>query len=190
MSTDPGTATTLSGPEPRAAASRPVAVVGIGNPLQGDDGLGPRVVELLRDHRQRGEPPGDGIPAGVELIDGGTCGLFLLPALAGVAGLILVDAVDIGAPPGSIHLRTGAEVVRPWRPGGAAGRSFTVHHLGLADVVAVAGLAGVLPSATVLIGVQPTCLDLRLGLSAEVSAALPAVLDAVRLWCRALADSG
>ena len=73
---------------------RKIAVLGIGNPLLGDDGFGVAVVNAFKS--TLGEPPD------VELIDGGSLGIYLLPYLEGKTHIIVVDAVDFGGKPGEI----------------------------------------------------------------------------------------
>jgi len=68
-------------------------IIGIGNPLCGDDGIGVAVVERMQQA---------GLPAGVEAIDGGLGGLSLIDYFEDVPHVILVDAVDFAAPPGEI----------------------------------------------------------------------------------------
>ena len=85
----------LAAPEP-AKASKRLLVAGVGNVLRGDDGFGPRVTELLKD-----------LPAGAEVIETGIGGVALLQEIMmGCDGLILIDAVERGAPPGTVFLIT------------------------------------------------------------------------------------
>ena len=76
-------------------------VLGIGNPLLGDDGFGVEVIARLRGERSWPQ---------VELLDGGTAGLYLLPHLEGRAHILVVDAIDFGGRPGQIVHRPVAEV--------------------------------------------------------------------------------
>ena len=62
-------------------------IIGLGNPLRGDDGVGVRVVQALAERA---------LPAGVEVVDGGTQGLGLVSLLEGQKRVILVDAADVG----------------------------------------------------------------------------------------------
>ncbi len=78
-----------------------IRIIGVGNPLMGDDGVGIKVIELL--HQQE-------LPKSVELIDGGCGGLKLLPLLSGCRKLIIVDAADFSAPPGRVRTVTNADL--------------------------------------------------------------------------------
>jgi hydrogenase maturation protease len=150
----------------------PLVVLGIGNVLLGDDGVGVHAVRALAE--------GGGLPPSADVIDGGTGGLSLLPIIRGAAALVLVDAVDVGADPGSRHVLTGAGLY-------AGLVRLSVHQIGASDLLAVARLTGVLPAEVVLVGVQPASLAPDVRLSPVVAAALPGVLTTVRRWCHRLA---
>lgn len=85
-----------------------VLVLGVGNILLSDEGIGVRVVEALQ-QRYR-------VPEGVEMVDGGTCGMDLLDLIAGRDHLILVDAVATGGPPGTVVRLEGDEIPALFRP--------------------------------------------------------------------------
>lgn len=78
-----------------------VVVIGCGNPLRGDDGVGPEVVRRLATR---------GLPAGVRCVDAGTGGIDAVLAMRGVAEVILVDACRSESPPGTLHEVSGAAV--------------------------------------------------------------------------------
>ncbi len=140
-------------------------VLGLGNPLCRDDGLGVvAVAEILR----RFVPP-----EGARILDGGTLGLSLLPHVEDAEDAILVDAIRDDAPPGTLVRLEGAEV----RP--AVEARLSVHQVGVADLVAVAELRGRLPRRLVLLGLVPAELDVAVGLSPAVASGLPALVDAV-----------
>ncbi|MBV5350338.1 hydrogenase maturation protease, partial [bacterium] len=77
-------------------------ILGLGNTIMSDDGIGPKVIEKLRSE--------GGLSDDIDLVDGGTLGLDLLPFLEGVSKLILVDAVEIGKPAGTVVRLAGDEV--------------------------------------------------------------------------------
>lgn len=142
-----------------------MAIIGLGNPLRGDDGIGPRVVqELAR----------CALPPGTVALDGGTAGLGLLGLLNGWDRVIVVDAADVGQEAG--------QFVR-FRPDQArlaeAIDGFSFHHAGLAEVLALAcALDQPLPPLVVF-GVQPGQVGWQEGLSAAVEASLPALVEAI-----------
>jgi len=81
-----------------------VLVLGIGNPLLGDDGFGVRAVEEMERHYV--------IPDGVRLLDGGTQGLYLVNDVRAARRLLVFDAVDYGLPPGTLKVLRGGDVPR------------------------------------------------------------------------------
>ena len=142
-----------------------IRVIGVGNPLAGDDGVGIAVVEQLER---------EGVPAGVEVIDGGTGGLTLLTLMEGAQAVVLVDALEMGREPGTVAGFAYAEGV--FR---AEAAGLSLHQAGLGEVLALGAELGELPEVFV-VGVQPQQIQLGLGLSAPVAAALPAMVAQVR----------
>jgi hydrogenase maturation protease len=140
-------------------------VLGLGNVLCADDGLGPAAVARLQ--RQWAPPPGCWV------LDGGTLGLSLLPLVEDARRVILMDAVRLDAAPGSCVRLTGQEIEPAVR------ERLSVHQVGLADVVDALRLRDRLPEEMVLLGAVPASLGLGLGLSPAVEAAMPALLESL-----------
>ena len=148
-------------------------ILGIGNSLLSDEGVGVQVLDYLRERYP-------GLP-GVALLDGGTLSFTLLPYIEDAANLIVVDAAELGAVPGSIKVFCGADMDcfagRPRR---------SVHEVSLADLLAISHLTGTLPSNRALIAVQPQHVDWGSQLSGPVTAAVPLVarevVDLARQW--------
>jgi hydrogenase maturation protease len=150
-------------------------VLGIGNLLMGDEGVGVHAARAL-EHA----PPGPG----VTVVDGGTGGFHLLEYLSTYDPVILVDATMDGQPPGSVR------ILEP-RYASDFPRALTAHDIGLRDLIEAAVLTGPLPKiwlVTVSIAeMQPMQTDL----SAEVAASLPRVIETVkRLVAAAQRDGG
>lgn len=142
----------------------PVLVLGIGNALMGDDGVGARVVEALRAGAADGSLD---LPAGIELVDGGTLGLGLLPWLAEARAAVLVDAALVGGAPGTVVV---------WRddlPAGDGADRRLDHAGGVVDLLATARLTGALPGAVSVVGIAPGTMEAGDQLSAPVAAAMP-----------------
>ncbi len=144
-------------------------VAGVGNLLRGDDGFGPAVTKLLGH-----------LPVGVEVIETGIGGIALLQELmAGCGGLILIDAVDRGAAPGTVF------VLEPEVP---EGEHVPDVHLANPDrVLTMAKTIGVLPDRVRIIGCQPMEVDeLGMSLSPPVQAALATAVtrieETVHAW--------
>lgn len=150
-----------------------VLVLGVGNILLSDEGVGVRVVETLQDRYE--------VPPGVELLDGGTAGMDLLDVIADRDRLVLVDAVDTGSPPGTVTRFADRDIPARFRT------KSSPHQIGLADVLAMLTLLGKAPRGITVIGIQPQSLDLGLTLSPVVAAH---VEEMVTLVERELADLG
>lgn len=144
----------------------PTLVVGLGNPLMTDDGIGIAALERLR---RRWAPP-----TGVELVDGGTWGLFLLPQIEDASRVVLIDAIDVGAEPGTVVV-----LERDRIPGSLRGNALSPHQVGVRDLVGLATLRGTLPEETVAIGIQPDVVELSTDLSPTAGAALDELLERV-----------
>lgn len=144
-----------------------VVILGIGNVLLGDEGVG---VHVIRQLETQAEP----LPPGVVPVDGGTLGIELLPVVQDAVALILVDAVSIGSEPGSVQTFRGEEIEA------RLSRHVSPHQVGSADLIGVARLLGVLPRQTALVGIQPERIAFDLELSAPVRNALSGAIRAVR----------
>jgi len=145
--------------------STELLVLGLGNPLCGDDGAGIAAVTRLRARFRA--------PAGVEMLDGGTLGLSLLPYLQGARRAILVDAVCTGDPPGTLVRLQGHDVAH------AAAHKLSPHQVGVADLLDGALLSGRRPDPLVLVGVVPAQLELGTRRTAEVESRIDDLVQAV-----------
>jgi len=141
-------------------------VLGLGNTIMSDDGIGPKMIEQLQHDVT--------LPDGVTLLDGGTLGLDLLSHLEGVQRMIIGEAVEIGQPAGTCVRLAGDEVPM------ALETKLSPHQMGMKDLLAVARLMGQLPEEIVLIGVQPASLEMDTELTAPVAAAIPTLLTMVQ----------
>lgn len=153
----------------------PLVVLGIGNTLLRDDGVGVHVVRELERRAARGDAL---LPPHTQLVDGGTLGLDLLSLIAGARAVLLLDAAFLGGAPGDVTVLRGDALVG--RPGG----SRAVLPAGILDLLAAARVADLLPRAVSMVGVEPCEVAAGLDLTAEVEAALPATVAGVidELW--------
>ncbi len=142
-----------------------IVVLGVGNLLMADEGLGVRCVERLAGDAR--------LPQFVRLVDGGTSTHELLEDLEDLDGLVIVDAVVTGAAPGTVVRLEGTEV--PF----AFSRKLSPHQHGINDLLATLTLLGRAPRRVVLLGVVPVSLTLSMELSPEVEAVLPGVMTRV-----------
>jgi len=153
------------GDRSEARADRaPVLVLGIGNTLLRDEGVGVHVVEALRAHS---------LPEGVELCDGGTGGMDLLDVMEGRRTVIVVDAMQADHPPGTVLRLTPADLMRP------TGGGISIHEFGLLDTLGMARLMGTSPGEVVIFAIQPKDISLGLELSPELAATVPRVVETI-----------
>jgi hydrogenase maturation protease len=136
-----------------------VVVLGIGNIILSDEGVGVRAAEALE--------AGFDLPEYVEVIDGGTAGMELLGPLSGVDLLVVLDAIKGGGAPGSIVKLAGKEVPVFFRT------KLSPHQVSICDVLAGLEFSGDLPRDVVLIGVEPDSLELGLELTPAIAARVP-----------------
>lgn len=151
-----------------------VLVLGIGNILWADEGFGVRCVEEL-DRRYEMAP-------GVEVLDGGTQGLYLVHRIVGARRLIVFDAIDYGVAPGTLKLVRDDEV-----PRFHGVRKMSLHQTGFQDVLSAADLLGGSPSQLLLVGVQAGELDdyggsLTDPVRAQLEPALAVALEQLAAW--------
>ncbi len=143
----------------------PLLVLGLGNVLLEDDGVGGAAVSALREQFEA--------PRGVRVLDGGTLGLSLLPYLDMADTVILVDAVRADASPGSL-IRLDGDEVAP-----AVATRLSPHQVGVADLLDGARWLERYPSRVVLLGLVPASMQLAVGLSPQVHASLTALVDRI-----------
>jgi hydrogenase maturation protease len=140
-------------------------ILGLGNILLGDEGVGVRVVERLLDLYH--------FPEGTQALDGGTLALDLLPYVEDADRMVVIDAVDMRAEPGTVVRITDEEVPT------FLSVKVSPHQMGLADILSAARLRGLSPSELVLWGVQPEAMDTTLELSPSVAAQVDVLVNGV-----------
>ena len=150
-----------------------VLVLGVGNILLSDEGVGVRVVEALQDRYV--------IPDGIDVVDGGTSGMDMLDIIGGRDHVILIDAMKTGGPPATIVRLCGDEVPAFF------GLKISPHQLGLSDVLAALKILECEPANMTLIGIEPADLDLGLELSPTIAGKLD---DLVQMVASELSDIG
>ena len=154
-----------------AAMDGPAVVIGVGNLLLHDDGVGVRVMQALR---SAAEHDPEAIP-GTRFVDGGTLGLDLLPTFEGARSLLLLDAVDLDQPAGTVSVLRGDDDILA--AGGTWGGCIPG---GVGELLSVARLMGWLPEPVALVGIQVSDTTYGEGLSACVAAALPRAVETAR----------
>jgi hydrogenase maturation protease len=136
----------------------PIVVLGLGNVLRRDEGLGIRALQRLQERYA--------LSREVQLVDGGTLGLELLAYLEDARRLLVLDAALTEGPPGTLIRLAGDDV-----PAFLGMRS-SPHEIGLADLLAVLRLRGCEPEEVIVLGMQPEVIELGWELSPTVSARL------------------
>ena len=148
-------------------------VLGIGNTLLTDEGVGVRVIERL------GEAS---LPEDVELLDGGTLSFTLAGPIEEADALVVVDAANLKSPPGEMQVFEGQAMDAFLM----SNRKTSVHEVGLTDLRAIALLAGHWPERRALVAIQPERVDWGEAPTPAVAQAIPlavqTVQDLIRSW--------
>lgn len=154
--------------------SAKVLVLGVGNALLSDEGVGVHTVRHLE--ARHGDLPE------VEWLDAGTLSFTLAAAIEDAAGLIVIDAARMHEPPGSVRVHEGEDMDRFL----VRHRKLSVHEVSLMDLLQIARLTGSLPARRALIGIEPASLDWGEAPTPAVARAIPVaarhVLDLVARW--------
>lgn len=140
-------------------------VLGIGNMLIGDEGVGCKTVTEISNRYS--------MPSNVECLDGGTAGFELLSYIDSKDHLIVIDALQNDMEPGTVVMVEGEDVPKAFMA------RTTPHQLGICDVLAAAELSECMPGRLLLYGVEPKQLDVGIGLSPEVEAGMEKIISAV-----------
>jgi len=142
-------------------------ILGLGNTLLGDEGVGVKTVSYL----QNTQP----VLQTVEMLDGGTLSFILAGPVEDADNLIVIDAAQLNSAPGTVHLFEGQEmdqfVMR--------NKHNSVHEVSLSDLLVIAHLSGQLPQRRALIGIQPERIDWSDTLSDSVAQSVPVASDLV-----------
>ena len=149
-----------------------ITILGIGNTLYTDEGLGVHAIEALE--KQYGQD------VQVELIDGSTDGMSLLGPVEDTDYLIVIDAINAGKEGGTIIELHGNDIPAYY------GIKMSIHQLGFQEVLLASKLREKYPKNIVMIGMQPTSLELAIGLSKTNEAQLPELIKRVeqqiKIW--------
>lgn len=140
-------------------------ILGVGNYLLSDDGVSVHAIERMLTLNQ--------LPAEIQVVDGGTCGLDLLQYLEGVSRLIIIDAVNNRGEPGTLIRLTGDQVPA------YLSLKISPHDIGLPDLLATAKLRDLYPQQVVVLGIQPESLAVGVELTPAVAARLDELVQVV-----------
>lgn len=143
----------------------PIAIIGIGNLLMGDEGVGIHAIASLR---------GLAWPEGVEILDGGTAGVGLVHLLDGRQLAIIIDCADFGGKPGEIRSFDVEDLKRDERDESG------LHATDLLTALALARQTGSSAQKTIIVGIQPKSIAMGMSLSPEVQSALSQLPEIIR----------
>lgn len=153
-----------AGSELESSLVTPVLVLGVGNILLGDEGVGVHIIRAMQ-LRER--------LTGVELLDGGTLTLDILDSLADRDKVIIIDAVKGGGQPGTVYRFTPNDIAMQ------SHNPFSLHQISLLEMLKMAELTDCIPRDIVILGIEPKVVDWGLELSQEVAAQVPKVIELV-----------
>lgn len=145
-------------------------IMAVGNPFYGDDGVGAAVLDQIR--------KAELFPR-AELFDAHTDALSLLDHLDPDRLNVIIDAADMGLPPGEVAWFEPEDVEFK-----IASDNLSMHGFGLAETFAMAEQLGLMPERTMIVGVQPERIEINRGLSAAVAAAVPRVISIIQAEVR------
>lgn len=141
-----------------------IVILGVGNLLLSDEGIGVHVAnELMKMN----------FPPEVRVVEGGTDGFRLLNVITEADRLIVIDAVKGGAIPGSIYRFDIKDA-----PDYPAAYKTSVHQIGILEVIHLSALIGKTPQTTI-IGIEPKSLEMGMDLSPEIQAKIPGIVELV-----------
>jgi len=141
-----------------------ILILGIGNILLKDEGIGVRVAEKMKEMS---------LPPDVEVMDGGTGGLDLVYCIDGRKKVVVVDAVKAGAPPGTLFRFTDKDLAKK------KGVMRSAHGIDFSDVVAVASFLKIKPAEIVFLGIEPEDLSAGMELSQKIDKMVPVLINLV-----------
>ncbi len=143
----------------------PVLILGVGNILMKDEGVGVHVVNQIQEMGEQLSPD-------VEIIDGGTAGFDLIPLMKGRRKIIIVDAMKMSDAPGSIYRFTPEDVATP-------SRGYSLHNTGILDVIRMLRMLGDNPEIQIIGIVTEDITTMEIAMSEALINAVPKAVSAV-----------
>jgi len=155
----------IEGQGKKDSAPQPsILILGVGNILLGDEGVGVRVIEAMQDMK---------LPENVELLDGGTASIDILENLKNREKVIIIDTVKGGGEPGTVYRFTPADIR-------VKKKMYTsLHQVGILEALTMFEYTGGTPRDITIYGIEPEKMELGLELSPEISAVIPRVIELV-----------
>lgn len=142
-----------------------IAILGLGNILLQDEGIGVHAIEALRKDFK--------FPKNVQLIDGGTMGLDLISFIEGMDKILIIDAVNIKKEPGTIVVIEDEEIPS------FISTKLSVHQIAFPDVLSALKLLGIKPATMTLVGIQPENIETGLNMSEAMNKSFDRLIKTV-----------
>ena len=141
-----------------------IAVVGLGNILMKDEGVG---VWIVRELAKRN------LPQNIDIIDGGTASFDIFSSIGALRKLIIIDALQGGEKPGTVYRLYPEDLCAP------SNSYISLHHMHVMDTLNSAKIIGCIPQETVIIGVEPKEIDWGLGVTEDIKRKIPEIIEIV-----------
>lgn len=141
-------------------------ILGIGNILLGDEGIGVRVIEFLQQQN---------LFDSADIVDGGTAGADLIDIICDRETLILIDAMDASLPPGTIAKLTPQDLLPDVE------NHISLHDLNFPQTLKMAQLLGCEPKKVIILAVQPAAMKPSMQLSKEIKAVIPEIVKHITI---------
>ena len=153
------------------AEPKPIIVIGLGNPLMADEGIGITLIEELTKQAAAGKLPSEAI----EYYDGGTGGMYLLHSIAERKKVILIDCCLMGAEPGTIKRFTPDDVNSVKQMA-----HLSLHEVDILNVIKMAKQIGQCPEEIVIFGIEPVSITQQLHLNAALEEKIPDYIATIK----------
>jgi hydrogenase maturation protease len=143
------------------SAKADVLILGIGNILLSDEGVGVHAIRLLEERE---------LPPGIDILDGGTSGADLVDHLDGRTKVVVIDAALGDGAPGTVYRCEGDDLIEQHS-------ALSLHEFGLVESLRLAKQLGCSPGCVIVLGIQPATMEVGMDLSPIVAAVLPSVIQ-------------
>lgn len=153
-----------------ATDHKPVIVIGLGNPLMADEGIGSTLVGRLEQMAREGRLPTEH----VEYMDGGCGGMYLLHSIAGRRKVILIDCAKMGLPPGTLRRFTPADVATVKQM-----THLSLHEVDILRVIELAEMIDQRPDEIIIFGIEPEKIEPDMNLTDTLRQRIGEYLDAI-----------
>ena len=141
-----------------------IVVIGIGNLLLMDEGIGVHTINELEKHD---------LPESIEIYDGGTGGFKLIDLMHGAARVIFIDAVETGKAPGSVTIFSAEEVHSLYNK-----KKYSLHDTDLMEIIKMTELLDD-PPIIEIVGIQPKTINYGTTLSKELAGSMSNIVNSV-----------